>query len=417
MDTSSNALSELRERVIAAHRERRPLRLRGAGTKDFYGEILPGDTGAGETHSGEILGGGTLPGKTLPGETLRGATREAEMPNTELLDLRPYRGIVDYEPSELVITARCGTPLSEIESALNDGGQFLAFEPPAFKGDPTIGGVIAAGLAGPRRMYAGAARDFVLGVTLLEARGEILRFGGQVMKNVAGFDVSRLLCGSLGILGVLTEVSLKVLPQPRAEETLRFEMPARQAVEAFNRWSGRPLPLSGAAWCDGVAWLRLSGAASAVRAAHERLGGERVDSTAALQWWNALRHHTHPIFENSTVWRLSVPDTTPPLDLPSNPLIDWGGALRWYAIGDDPDTNAHNPDNRGTSTRAAEQRPSSTREAATAAGGTALCWRGQAPAGGRFHPLQPTSATLNRRLKAQFDPHGIFNPGRLIAGL
>jgi glycolate oxidase FAD binding subunit len=381
MDTSSNALSELRERVIAAHRERRPLQLRGAGTKDFYGE-------------------------TLPGEAIE----------AELLDLRPYRGIVDYEPSELVITARCGTPLSEIESALNDRGQFLAFEPPAFKGDPTIGGVIAAGLAGPRRMYAGAARDFVLGVTLLDARGEILRFGGQVMKNVAGFDVSRLLCGSLGILGVLTQVSLKVLPQPRAEETLRFEMPAQQAIEAFNRWSGQPLPLSGAAWCKGVAWVRLSGAASAVRAAHERLGGERVDSTTATQWWNSLRHHTHPIFENRTVWRLSVPDTTPPLDLPGDPLIDWGGALRWYAISDDSDANTR-ADHLATSARHAEQRPPRTREVAIAAGGTALCWRGQAPVDGRFHPLQPTSATLNRRLKGQFDPHGIFNPGRLIAGL
>ena len=267
-------------------------------------------------------------------------------------------------------------------------------------------------------MYAGAARDFVLGVTLLDARGEILRFGGQVMKNVAGFDVSRLLCGSLGILGVSHEVSLKVLPQPRAEETLRFEMPAQQAVEAFNRWSGQPLPLSGAAWCKGVAWVRLSGAASAVRAAHERLGGERVDSTAASQWWNALRHHTHPIFENSTVWRLSVPDTTPPLDLPGDPLIDWGGALRWYATSDNPDADARDSDSRVTDrappNTAAQPR---TREAATAAGGTALCWRGHAPASGRFHPLQPTAATLNRRLKAQFDPHGIFNPGRLIAGL
>jgi glycolate oxidase FAD binding subunit len=353
MDTSSNALSELRERVSAAHRERRSLRLRGAGTKDFYGEAIEG----------------------------------------ELLDLRPHRGIVDYEPSELVITARCGTPLSEIEAALNDRGQFLAFEPPAFEGDPTIGGVIAAGLSGPRRMYAGAARDFVLGVTLLDARGEILRFGGQVMKNVAGFDVSRLLCGSLGILGVLTEVSLKVLPQPRAEETLRFEMPAQQAVAVFNRWSGQPLPLSGAAWCKGTAWARLSGAASAVRAAHDRLGGERVDSTSATQWWNALRHHTHPIFASSTLWRLSVPDTTPPLDLPGEPLIDWGGALRWYA----GEANA--------------------REVASAAGGTALCWHGPAPSSGRFHPLQPTAATLHRRLKERFDPHGIFNPGRMIAGL
>jgi glycolate oxidase FAD binding subunit len=412
MDTSSNALSELRERVITAHRERRPLQLRGAGTKDFYGETLPGEAPQGARLPSEILPGGSIPTETCGGETLPAETRAGE-----LLDLRSYRGIVDYEPSELVITARCGTPLSEIESALNDRGQFLAFEPPAFKGDPTIGGVIAAGLAGPRRMYAGAARDFVLGVTLLDARGEILRFGGQVMKNVAGFDVSRLLCGSLGILGVLTQVSLKVLPQPRAEETLRFEMPARQAVEAFNRWSGQPLPLSGAAWCKGVAWVRLSGAASAVRAAHERLGGERVDSTAASQWWNALRHHTHPIFENVTVWRLSVPDTTPPLELPGDPLIDWGGALRWYAIGKDSAGEARDAHDRATNTRTAEPRPPRAREVAVAVGGTALCWHGQAAAGGRFHPLPSTSATLNRRLKAQFDPHGIFNPGRLIAGL
>ena len=354
---SSQVLSELRERVSAAHDGHRPLRLRGAGTKDFYGEdAAPGD----------------------------------------LLELRPYRGIVDYEPSELVITARCGTPLSEIESALNDRDQFLAFEPPCFNGDPTIGGVIAAGLAGPRRMYAGAARDFVLGATLLDARGEILRFGGQVMKNVAGFDVSRLLCGSLGILGVITEVSLKVLPRPRAEETLRFEMPARQALEAFNRWSGQPLPLSAAAWCNGVAWVRLSGATAAVRAACERLGGEIADPTSAANWWSSLRHHTHSIFASATLWRLSVPDTTPPLGLPGDPLIDWGGALRWYTgdVGAD------------------------ARNVASAAGGTALCWRGTPPAGGgRFHPLRPTVATLHRRLKQQFDPHGIFNPGRMMAGL
>jgi glycolate oxidase FAD binding subunit len=370
-------LNELRERVVAAHQQRRPLRLRGMGTKVFYAQ----DAGAGHDPA------------TSP----------------SVLDLRPYRGIVDYEPSELVVTARCGTPLSEIEAALADRGQFLAFEPPAFGGDPTIGGVIAAGLSGPRRIYAGAARDFVLGATLLDACGNILRFGGQVMKNVAGFDVSRLLCGSLGILGVITEVSLKVLPRPRAEETLRFDMSARQAVEAFNRWSGQPLPLSGAAWWNGVAWIRLSGASSAVRAARERLGGERVDPTAATQWWNTLRHCQHPIFqggtspgtagtaEDPTLWRLSLPDTTPPLTLRGDPLIDWGGALRWYAY------DGHSADE--------------PRKAASAAGGTAMCWRGLAPSGGRFHPLQPAVATLTRRLKDRFDPHGIFNPGRMIAGI
>lgn len=385
-------LAELRERITAAHHDHQPLRLRGAGTKDFYGE----DTRRGDTQHGQGLGGTTL--------------RDG-MPEPQALDLRPYRGIVDYEPSELVITARCGTPLSEIEAALADRGQFLAFEPPAFGGDPTLGGVIAAGLSGPRRMYAGAARDFVLGTRLLDARGEVLRFGGQVMKNVAGFDVSRLLCGSLGILGVITEVSLKVLPRPRAEETLRFEMPAKDAIEAFNRWSGQPLPLSGAAWCGGVAWIRLSGASAAVRAAHERLGGERVDPTSASQWWNALRHCTHPIFESSTLWRLSVPDTTPPLELQGEPLIDWGGALRWYA-GDARSAS----DGPALAPTGAGKHPN-VREVAFAAGGTALCWRGTPPPGGRFHPLSPAVAALHRRLKDRFDPHGIFNPGRMFAGL
>ena len=359
MDTQVQAtLSELRERVKTAHQRRRPLRLHGSGTKDFYGEDQP------------------------------------TSPQPDLVDLRPYSGIVDYEPSELFITARCGTPLAEIEATLARHNQFLAFEPPAFRGAPTIGGVIASGLSGPRRMYSGAARDFVLGVTLLNGEGEILRFGGQVMKNVAGFDVSRLLCGSLGILGVITEVSLKVLPKPRVEQTVRFAMPAQQAVEAFNRWSGLPLPISGAGWWNGVARVRLSGSASAVRAARERMGGDLVNPSMADEWWNSLRHHTHSIFNQDTVWRLSVPDTTPPLDLSGEPLIDWGGALRWYAA-DAPDV----------------------RDIAESAGGTALCWKGTPPASGRFHPLPPAVLALHRRLKERFDPHGIFNPGRMIAGI
>jgi glycolate oxidase FAD binding subunit len=349
------ALLELRERIIAAHRECTPLRLRGAGTKDFYGEGLEG----------------------------------------AVLELRGYGGIIDYEPSELVITARCGTPLAEIEQTLAQCGQFLAFEPPAPGGSSTIGGVIAAGLSGPRRMQAGAARDFVLGATLLNAEGELLRFGGQVMKNVAGFDVSRLLCGSLGILGVITTVSLKVLPQPRAEETLRLSMSAQDAVEAFSRWGGQPLPISGAAWLEGTAWVRLSGAATALRTARQRIGGDLVEPALADDWWNGLRHHAHPFFTNSALWRLSVPATAAPLDIPSQPLIDWGGALRWYA-----------GDLRGVDVR----------KLAVAAGGTALRWRGPAPEG-RFHPLTPAVAQIHRRLKRRFDPHGIFNRGRLLADL
>ena len=343
------------EQLRRAVETRVGLRLRGAGSKDFYGESLAG----------------------------------------EILDLSAWRGIVDYEPSELVITARCGTPLSELEATLAARDQFLAFEPPAFAADPTIGGVIAAGLSGPRRMYAGAARDFVLGTRLLNAQGELLRFGGQVMKNVAGFDVSRLLCGSLGILGVITEVSLKVLPRPRAELTLRLELPAADVVQAFNRWAGLPLPLSGAAWYEGGAWLRLSGAEPAVRAARTRLGGELVSESAARSFWDGVRHLRLPFFAGESLWRVALPPAAGPLALPGEPLIDWGGALRWYA--DVPADLA-------------------VRELAAAAGGTAGCWRGPAPHG-RFHPLSPVIEGLHRRLKERFDPHGIFNPGRLVRGL
>lgn len=425
---SDATLSELRERVTAAHRERKPLRLRGGGTKDFYGESIDGNFVAGSPTpgapatanpvasvpvSGDSVAGNPLARQPVSGDLVAG-DREAG----DLLDLRAHRGIVDYEPSELVITARCGTPLAEIETTLAERGQFLAFEPPAFGRDSTIGGVIAAGLSGPRRMYAGAARDFVLGATLLDARGDLLRFGGQVMKNVAGFDVSRLLCGSLGILGIITEVSLKVLPLPRAEETLRFELSQQAAIDAFNRWSGQPLPISGAAWSDGTAYLRLSGAASAVRAAHERLGGERLDPTSATQWWNALRDCNHPIFNNSSIWRLSLPDTTPPLQLAGDVLIDWGGALRWYSSdSDDADARIPNSVAHESTVRETDAQNQDARNLASSAGGTAMRWRGPTPPTGRFHPLQPAVATLHRRLKDRFDPHGIFNPGRLVPGI
>jgi glycolate oxidase FAD binding subunit len=355
MSAAEAAIGAWRERVLAAAGRGTPLRLRGAGTKDFYGESLAG----------------------------------------EILELSAHRGIVSYEPSELVVRVRCGTPLSQIQGELARAGQFLAFEPPLFGADPTIGGVIAAGLSGPRRMYAGAARDFVLGATLLDARGELLRFGGEVMKNVAGFDVSRLLCGSLGVLGILTEVSLKVLPLPRAEATLQLELPAAAAVQAFNRLAGEPLPLSAAAWSAGVAWLRLSGAAPAVRAARAHIGGELIEEGPARSWWQGLRDCTLPFFAAHSLWRLSLPATAAPLLLDPEPLIDWGGAVRWYtAIAPGVDVRA----------------------LAHAAGGTALQWRGAAP-GQRFHPLSGSSLELHRRLKARFDPQGIFNRDRLIVGM
>ena len=356
MPTSEAAIVELRERVLAASASGSPLRLRGAGSKDFYGEHLEG----------------------------------------EILDLTPHRGIVSYEPSELVVTARCGTPLSQIEGALAAEGQLLPFEPPRFGADPTIGGVIAAGLSGPGRMQLGAARDFVLGARLLDARGDLLRFGGEVMKNVAGFDVARLLCGSLGILGVITEVSLKVLPLPRAQVTLRLELGAPEALRAFNRWAAEPLPLSAAAWHEGAAWIRLSGAPPAVHAATTRMGGEAVDAQPAHLFWQGLRDMTLPCFAREPLWRIAVPTTAPPLALAATPIIDWGGALRWYSgLSDDRDVRAQ----------------------AIAAGGTAMCFRGPTQAATRFHPLSGVSLNLHRRLKERFDPRGIFNRNRLIPGL
>jgi glycolate dehydrogenase FAD-binding subunit len=372
-------LLQLRDRVLAARAAGVSLRLRGGGTKDFYGELLIG----------------------------------------ELLDVSGYRGIIDYEPSELVIRARCGTPLEEIEAALAERGQFLGFEPPRFRREwrpdgaqataiqttgvqptavqatGTLGGAIATGLSGPRRMQTGAARDFVLGVSLLGADGEVLRFGGQVMKNVAGFDVSRLLCGSLGILGVMTEVSIKVLPKPRVEETLRLEISQLRAIEAFNRWAGKPLPISAAAWYGGCAWVRLSGAAAAVATARDTIGGERVSPSAAQLWWDGLRDYTHPAFKPSPLWRVSVPSTTPPLQISSEALVDWGGALRWYG-----------GDLTGWDVRAL----------AVAAGGSAMRWHGEG-AGSRFHPLSPAVAAIHERLKSRFDPTAIFNRGRLLAHL
>lgn len=356
MHTAQSAIAELRERILAASACGSPLRLRGAGTKDFYGEQLEG----------------------------------------EILDLTTHRGIVSYEPSELVLTARCGTPLSQIEAALAAEGQLLPFEPPRFGADPTIGGVIAAGLSGPGRMQLGAARDFVLGARLLDARGELLRFGGEVMKNVAGFDVARLLCGSLGILGVITEVSLKVLPLPRAQATLRLELGAAQALRAFNRWGGEPLPLSGAAWHQGAAWIRLAGAAPAVRAACTRIGGEALDADPAHAFWQGLRDMTLPCFAREPLWRIAVPTTAAPLALTAIPLIDWAGALRWYGGVTDG---------------------SDVRNQAVAAGGTAMCFRGPTEVATRFHPLPGVLLNLHRKLKENFDPHGIFNRNRLVAGL
>jgi glycolate oxidase FAD binding subunit len=345
-----SGIAELSERIRAAAAEKRPLRIRGAGSKDFYGGALHG----------------------------------------EVLDTRDLSGIVDYEPSELVLTARAGTPLAELEAALAQRGQMLPFEPPRFGGGGTLGGAVAAGLSGPRRAYAGAARDFVLGARLVDSRGQELRFGGGVIKNVAGFDVSRLLAGSLGTLGLLSEITLKVLPRPPAELSLRLELDQATALRRLNQWAGQPLPLSASCFYRGVLYLRLSGAAAAVREAHSKLGGEVLQDAG---FWDELRDQRAAFFaEAGALWRLSLPSTAPPLQAPGEPLIEWGGALRWLA-------GAHDA--------------AALRQQAAALGGHATLFRAADKSAGVFQPLPAPLLQLHRRIKAVLDPAGIFNRGRL----
>ena len=301
------------------------------------------------------------------------------------------------EPTELVISVRCGTPLVEVEALLRQRSQMLAFEPPHFAGAPTLGGVVAAGLAGPRRMSAGAVRDFVLGISLLDGRGEHLRFGGQVMKNVAGYDVSRMLTGSLGCLGVITDISLKVLPLPRREITLQFALTQAEALEQLNGWAGQPLPISASLWFDGLLSLRLSGAEAAVAAASIKLGGQELAPDDADRLWRSLRDQTHAFFAptDSGLLRLSLPDSAPPLELDTAPLIEWGGAQRWCRI--------------------AVDRLDSLRQRALQAGGHATLFR--APPGQSvdqvFTPLAPALQRIHLALKHSFDPAGIFNRGHM----
>ena len=353
----SNPPDAFAETIRAAAAGGRRLRLRGGGTKDFYGQSLDG----------------------------------------EALDLRACAGIVAYDPTELVITARCGTPLAEIEVVLAERRQMLAFEPPRFGDGATIGGVVAAGLSGPRRAAAGAVRDFVLGVRIMDGRGDELEFGGRVMKNVAGYDVSRLMAGSLGTLGILLEVSLKVLPVPVAEATLKLELPEGRAIDMMNAWAGKPLPISATAYTDGDLGVRLSGAAAAVREARAKLGGELVDAGRASSFWAGVREQTDPFFQgDEPLWRLAVPSATPPLALGGRELVEWSGGLRWLKSGADA---------------------RAIRDCASRAGGHATLFRGGDKAVGVFQPLAPAIATIHRRLKAEFDPHGVFNRGRLYADL
>ena len=378
MDLHSQSLIDA---VRAAAADGRTLRLRGGGTKDFWGAPVQG----------------------------------------EVLDTRAWAGIVSYEPSELVVTVRAGTPLAELEAALAEKGQCLAFEPPHFGPGATVGGMVAAGLSGPARASVGAVRDFVLGLRMVNGKGEDLSFGGQVMKNVAGYDVSRLLAGSWGTLGVITEVSLKVLPVAPAEATLMCAGIAQgAALELLHRWGGQPLPLNASAWVhdttaqpgDDYLFVRLRGAVAAVESAVARMGADaqalgarvaRMDNTEAAAEWRASGEQTLQFFEPPSgelcLWRLSVPQTAPVIDLSYPQYIEWQGAQRWLWA---PATAA-----------------AALRAAAQAVGGQATLFRASLLGGasdkavGVNAPLDAVQQRVQRELQKQFDPHGVFATGRM----
>jgi glycolate oxidase FAD binding subunit len=373
------AVARLVEQVQAARAGRSTLRIRGGDTKLFYGELGP------------LRAAGP-------------ATAHADAQTGAVLDLRPLSGISSYEPSELVVTARAGTPLAELEAVLAERQQSLAFEPPRFAAGGTVGGMVAAGLAGPARAAVGGVRDYVLGATLLSGRAEVLSFGGQVMKNVAGYDVSRVLAGSLGTLGAILEVSLKVLPLPAATTTLRFDLDQAQALQRLNEWGGQPLPLNASAWWDGTLAVRLCGALAAVQAAQQRLGGEVIPPVLAQDFWAGLRDQRDEFFVaaekaaqgTANLWRLSVPQTAPPLPLPGELLVEWGGAQRWLCTG---------------------VPAQAVRDACAAVGGHATLFRALDKRAGVFAPLPEPLLRIHQALKQAFDPDRVFNAGRLYPGL
>ena len=373
-DNSKN----LQQAVQEARAQQQALLIEGSGSKAFYGNT------------------------------------PAATENSRILSTGEHQGIINYEPKELVITARSGTPLHELQAVLAEQQQMLAFEPPLFSSDSqqasgdqqasgnqqaTLGGTIACGFSGPRRPYAGSARDFVLGSRIINGEADILHFGGEVMKNVAGYDVSRLMVGALGTLGVLLDISLKVLPLPEAEQTQVLECSVQEAISRMNQWAGSPLPLSAACYDGALLYIRLSGAPSAVASGARRIGGDNLDDSQSF--WQSIRELQHGFFKtDKPLWRLAVPADTPAIELPGKQLIDWGGAQRWYIADKQSKDNSYE----------------SLYKTIADIGGHVTLFKGDMDAG-VFHPLPESLLAIHRRLKQAFDPQGIFNPGRMYREL
>ncbi len=371
MSNAPQDLQTIVERIKTAASASTRLRIRGGGTKDFYGQSLQGD----------------------------------------ILDTTGLNGITSYEPSELVVTVKAGTPLAELEAVLAEKNQCLPFEPPHFSTGTTVGGMVAAGLSGPSRASSGSVKDFVLGIDIVNGKGEALHFGGTVMKNVAGYDVSRLMAGSMGTLGLITEVSLKVLPIAPAEATLKFESTQSEALNMLNAWGAQPLPLNASCWIQeagvGTLYVRLRGAVAAVDAAVKKMGGKLQNSStgnvSVASDWQALRNQSMDFFKlrgDECLWRLSVPDTAPDLQL-GETIVEWHGAQRWVKL---PYSEA-----------------ARLRSQVNALGGNAILFiAAQAmntPATAVFNPLKAPLDRIHRKLKQEFDPAGNFNRGRMFADM
>ena len=350
------SIETLEETVNQARKAGRPMAIEGGGTRRFYGR--------------EIVG--------------------------EPLSLANYSGIVEYYPTELVITSRAGTAMSELSRILAENGQILGFEPPVFGAGSTLGGTIAMGMAGPGRPYRGSVQDFVLGMHILTGTGKVMHFGGQVIKNVAGFDISRLMVGALGCLGIILDISIKVIPQPQCEKTLSFEYSdGNEAVAAFNSLAGKPFPVTAAAWFDGIARVRLTGSSAGINSAVRKIGGA-VDEEGA-EFWRSIRNHTHRFFRgNAILRRVNIKPSAPLYPGNNSVLIDWGGALRWY---------------RG------EKNNEVLNEFIYSQGGYIEDFRSGDRSKEMFPVPDSAMMKIHRSLKQAFDPDRILNPGRMYVEL
>ena len=380
-----HVIAQLREQVLDAVQQQHTILIEGGGTKKFYGN-----------HALNSIDKATL--NTIDNRVPHNTNASVA------LKLNALRGIINYQPTELVVTAWAGTPLQEVIDTLAASAQMLAFDPPAFGAQATLGGCVAAGLAGPGRYSGGPVKDYVLGTHLLTASGSVLKFGGEVMKNVAGYDVSRLLVGSMGMFGALTQVSVKVAPIPQEICTLEFALDEASALALCHGWRAQPLPISATAWqstegTSGCLRVRLAGAGAALKTARLKMGGQVLPEAQALEYWTALREQKLSFFATPTLWRLAVAPGTPVLNLAPT-LIEWGGGQRWVASALDATT---------------------VRRVAEQAGGHATLFRSSSdqtmPDQGVFHPLTDGVLAVVQRLKQEFDPLGLFNHGRLVHGL